>query len=121
METPKLQWSGAQVRDGVLTVEMAGERPKGYRQAFARTAKLLDAGRWSEIAYKAGTIRVGGVDEGSEESLRHFLESVIQEINTALVEDDDDHTEDGDDEREAPEGGDADARMTERFRAFDGD
>lgn len=115
METPRLQWSGAQVRDGILTVEIAGDRPKGWKPTFEQTVRLLGGGSWGEVKLKGDTIRVTGVGEGSEDSLRHFLESVIQEANATNVAD-----SDADDRAErAPEGDDADARMTERFRDFD--
>jgi hypothetical protein len=119
MEIPTLQWNGAQVKDGKLVVEIAGDRPKGWKSTFDRTVKLLDSGRWGAITLKAGKVRVGSVDEGTEESLHHFLESVMLEVNTALVDDDEDH-EDHEEEPEAPNDGaeSADTRMTERFRGL---
>jgi hypothetical protein len=120
MEIPKLRWSGATVSDGVLVVEVAGDRPKGWKTTFDRTAELLDTGRWGDVRLKGGKVRVGGVDEGSEDSLHHFLEAVMQEANATLVAEqvdgaavlDDRSDDDG-------EGDTADARMTERFRDFD--
>lgn len=118
MDVPKLQWSAADVHDGTLTVEIAGERPKGFKPAFQRTVALLAAGRWEDVRLKSGTIRVGGVREGDEEALRHFLESVMQEVASAIGPDE----SESDDAADAPgrERDDADARMTERFRAFAG-
>lgn len=117
MEIPRLQWSGAEVHDGVLVVAIAGDRPKGFKATFERTVKLLDAGRWGDVKLKAGKVTVADVDEGGEESLRHFLESVMQEATAPLVMQDsgEDHDEDADD---GPASDDADARMTERFRGF---
>ena len=120
MEIPKLRWSGATVSDGVLVVEVTGDRPKGWKTTFDRTAKLLDTGRWDDVRLKGGKVRVGGVDEGSEDSLHHFLEAVVQEANATLVAEQvdgaavPDERSDGDGEDDT-----ADARMTERFRDFD--
>jgi hypothetical protein len=119
VEIPTLQWSGATVSDGVLVVEVVGDRPQGWKTAFVRTAKLLDTGRWRDLTLKAGRVRVAGVDEGSEETLHHFLESVMQEANKSLVDEDEHEAEDGDDAAQDGQGDDADARMTERFRSLD--
>jgi len=120
MEIPKLQWSGATVADGVLVVEIDGDRPKGWKAAFERTAKLLDAGRWGDLRLKGAKVRVGGIDEGDEESLHHFLESVMQEANKALVAESDEDAPDSDASAdEDADGDEGDARMTARFREFD--
>jgi hypothetical protein len=120
MEIPQLQWSGATVADGVLVVEIVGDRPKGWKTAFERTAKLLDMGRWGDLRLKGAKVRVGGVDEGDEESLHHFLESVMLEANKMLVaEADDDDAPDTDASADEDDEADADARMTERFREYD--
>jgi hypothetical protein len=113
MEIPTLRWSGATVTDGVLIVEIAGDRPKGWKKTFDRTARLLNADRWGSVKLNRGKVRVGHVEEGSEASLHHFLESVMQQANAALVAEPAD--EDEDDEGA---GDDAGARMTERFRSF---
>jgi hypothetical protein len=118
MEVPRLQWSAAAVRDGTLTVEIAGDRPRGWKSTFARTVALLGGGEWGEVSVKGATVTVADVVEGSEEELRFFLEGVVQQANATHVE-----TEDEDDASAGDvgdggegEGGDADARMTSRFR-----
>jgi hypothetical protein len=118
MEIPTLQWSGAQVKDGKLVVELAGDRPKGWKSSFDRTVKLLNNSRWGSVTLKAGKVRVEGVDEGTEESLHHFLESVMQEVNAALVDDDQgaDAEEPGAPDDDGADS--ADDRMTERFRGL---
>ncbi|HEX4011479.1 MAG TPA: hypothetical protein VHX62_15775 [Solirubrobacteraceae bacterium] len=133
MEAASLQWSGAEVRDGVLTVRIDGDRPKGFKPAFARTVTLLGGGPVGVVALKGATVRVRDVDEGSEETLHHFLESVLQEVNTALAPDDSgdgqpaDDADDADDAAAAAaadddddddDDDDPDARMTERFRSL---
>jgi hypothetical protein len=121
MDAPTLQWSGAEVRDGVLTVAIDGDRPRGFKPAFARTVMLLGGGPAGAVTLKGAAVRVRDVGEGSEETLRHFLESVLQEVNTALVPDDSDEDGPGDDadvDDADDDADDPDARMTERFRGF---
>jgi hypothetical protein len=120
MDIPTLQWSGAQVRDGILTVEIAGDRPKGWKATFEKTVRLLGGGDWGEVELKSGKVRVSDVQEGSEGQLRHFLEGVVQEANAAFVEDEaEDHEDEEAGGSKGEDGDDADARMTDRFRDFD--
>jgi hypothetical protein len=122
MELPRLDWSTAQVKDGTLTVELTGERPKGWKKTFDRTAKLLGRGDWAEVQCKRGGVRVAGVEPGAEERLRAFLEGVVAQADAEHRPDD----EDDDDQDEAPDSeqqtgedaDDPDAELTERFRSF---
>jgi chromatin remodeling complex protein RSC6 len=68
-------------------------------------------------------VRVADVSDGSEERLRHFLESVVAQANADHTPDDSDRDEDAEDEED--EGGDDDRdaaspddEMSERFRSF---
>ncbi|MGZ4242688.1 MAG: hypothetical protein ACXVSE_00200 [Solirubrobacteraceae bacterium] len=119
MEAPTLQWSAADVRNGTLPVEIAGDRPKGWKATFQQTVRLLGGGEWGEVSLKGATVRVADVPEGSEDKLRHFLDAVVQQANATHVEPDDDDDQDGGpDDASEGEGDDADARMTSRFRDF---
>lgn len=120
MEAPTLQWSAADVRDGTLTVEIDGDRPKGWKATFQQTVRLLDGGEWGEVSLKGATVRVTDVSEGSEDKLRHFLDAVVQQANATHVEpeDDADDQDDGPEDASEGDGDDADARMTSRFRDF---
>lgn len=123
METPRLDWSAAEVSDGVLTVPIGGETPKGFKDKFQQVVSLLGGGEWDEIVCKSGQVRVRGVTDGGEESLHHFLEGVMQETTAAFDTDEDGESpaDENDDEaagEAAEDEGDADARMTERFRGF---
>lgn len=126
MELPTLDWSSAKVKDGVLTVEVSGERPKGWDQTFNTTAKLLGGGDWEDVELKKGKVKVTGVSPGVEEQLRHFLESVVQQADTTHQpsEDESDRGDEGEGEGDAGEAGeqegsdDPDAEATSRFRAF---
>ena len=106
------------MQDGVLIVEVAGDRPKGWKATFEQTAQLLGGGQWGTVALKGGKVRVSDVSEGAEAELRHFLEAAVQQANATHVEPPED-TDDPPEESETDhEGDDADARMTARFRDF---
>lgn len=121
MAIPTLQWSAAEVKGGVLTVPVEGDRPKGWKTRFGTVVTLLGGGPWGDVTYKSGAVRVTEVVEGSEESLHHFLEAAIQETNAALGASEE--PDEPDDDGEEPGGGDvddADARLTDAFRGFAG-
>ena len=104
-----LEGASAELKDAKLTVELAGESLKGWKQSFERTVTLLGDGEWGEIELRKGTVRVSGVTPGSEDKLRHHLEAIVAQANAAHQQDEDRD----DDQREGP-----DAEMTDRFRAF---
>jgi hypothetical protein len=116
METVKLSWSEAEVKDGELRVPLDGEVPKGWKQSFARTLALLGSGDWGEVTLKKDTVLVADVAPGSEEKLKHHLESVVAQANTTLEEPEEEDEEELQD-AEDDERGDPDAEMTERFRS----
>jgi len=127
METPKLDWSSAEVRDGKLTVplEVDGQLPKDWKRRFERTVSLLDRGDWGGVAVKKGAVSVTGLEPGDEDRLHHFLESVVQEANTVVeVEETDEHDDedepeqDGDERDDGSDSGSGDQEMTDRFRSF---
>ena len=120
MDAPTLQWSAAAVEDGVLTVEVEGDRPKGWKSTFAQTVKLLGGGDWGTVSLKRGTVRVTDVSEGIEAELHHFLEAAVQQANATHVEPDDaaDDTDESESETGDEGDDDADARMTAHFRDF---
>jgi hypothetical protein len=116
-----LDWSTAEVKDSKLTVPLDGDIPKGWRQSFETTVRLLGSGDWGEIQVKRDRVRVSDVEPGSEDKLRHHLESVVAQANADhdLDEDEADETED-DDESESGAGDEdegPDAEMTRRFRS----
>jgi hypothetical protein len=122
VELPSLDWSTATVKRGVLTVELSGERPRGWNKTFTTTAKLLGGGDWDAVELKKGKVRVSGVTPGVEERLRHFLESVVQQADANHRPEDDDPDEGSDDAKDGgqPDSGqdDTDAETTARFQAF---
>jgi hypothetical protein len=118
MDAPRLEWSAAAVRHGTLTVEIAGDRPRGWKSTFNQTVRLLGGGDWGEVSLKGTKVKVAEVPEGSEGELRFFLDGVVQQANAtthAEPDESEDGAEDGGDEDVENED-DADARMTSRFR-----
>ncbi|HTX08463.1 MAG TPA: hypothetical protein VME22_07615 [Solirubrobacteraceae bacterium] len=112
MEPVTLSWSDAEVNDGELTVPLDGEVPKGWKQSFERTLVLLGSGDWGEVALKKGRVVVADVAPGSEEKLKHHLESVVAQANTTLEDPEEESEGAGEGQRSDP-----DAEMTERFRS----
>jgi hypothetical protein len=116
MSDVKLNWSSAQVTDGKLTVELAGDRPRGWKKSFEKTVRLLGAGgNWGDVRAKKGQIHLSRLTPGDEEKVRHFLDSAVTQANAAHPpsEPDSDATD-----RQPPNESGPDAEMTKRFRAF---
>jgi hypothetical protein len=122
MASPTLQWNAAEVNNGVLTVPIEGDRPKGWKSKFEQVVTLLGGGSWGEVVLKSGRVRVTAVADGGEEGLHHFLESALQETNAAFHTDEDAERDDDEDDVGSAQGDadDADARLTETFRNFAG-
>jgi len=125
MSDVMLNWSTAKVEDSRLTVDLDGELPSGWKDSFDAVARLLtSSAEWGEVSLKGKkSVRVADVSEGSEERLRHFLESVVAQANADHSPDDperDEDGEDGDDEDGDDDRDDAgpDAEMSDRFRSF---
>jgi hypothetical protein len=126
MSDVKLNWSTAKVEDSKLTVELDGDLPSGWKDSFETVARLLaGSADWGEVSLKGKkAVRVAEVSEGSEERLRHFLESVVEQANADHRPDDAEPDEPGDQDDEEEHGDDArdepgpDAEMSERFRSF---
>src|SRR2546423_8778678 len=113
---PRLDWGQAEVKDGKLTVSVAGEPPNGWKDTIEKTAALLGSGDWDTVRMKKQTVTVEGVRPGNEDKLRHFLESVVQQANATHepeAEDQGSEDEDGGAKTEEPDGaGKEDSEMT---------
>jgi hypothetical protein len=121
MDPVTLDWSSAEVRHGKLSVGLRGGLPHGWKDSFRRTNTLLGGGEWGKVKLKKGRVRVHDVARGSEDRLRHYLESVVLQANEASrragVAEPRDPAGDGhrpDGERLDSE----DRELTERFRSF---
>jgi translation initiation factor 5B len=129
MPEPTLDWSTAEVKDSKLTVQVEGDLPEGWEDTFTSTAKLLGGGSWGEVKLEEQKAEVSGVTPGSEEKLKHFLESVVLQANSTHESDEEDEEEreeqdrEDEDEDEEERESDSDKEMSERFRSFadDGD
>lgn len=129
MTNLQLDWSTAEVSGGKLTVSLDAKPSEEWATSFERTATLLNRGTWPEVQLKKREITVDQVEPGSEEKLRFFLDSVVQEANAEQASDEEDDSA-AEEEREAGETAgeethvenqpDPDEEMTERFRSFAG-
>jgi hypothetical protein len=119
----RIDWASARVQGRRLTVELAGEAPRGLRKRIDGLLALIEpkAGEWGSIEVRRGSITVAEVQDGAERDLRHLLESVVMQINSdlGLGTDSRGNPSDG-----APAAEDAeqtaDREMGERFREFAG-
>jgi hypothetical protein len=116
----QIDWGTAEIRDGALTVELIGDAPKGWGKDFRGVLALLEQSKrsWGTISLAKSTIKVLDVEDGSEEALRHFLESVVLQVNSDLGL----HDDVPDAEDEQAESGAAqrasEREMTATFRGF---
>lgn len=123
MSEAELNWSTAKVKNAKLKVDLDGELPSGWKDSFNAVARLLGGpADWGEVSLsRKKTVSVADVSEGSEERLRHFLESVVEQANADHRPDDSQRErsdeQDDDEEDEGDESG-SDAEMSERFRSF---
>jgi hypothetical protein len=122
MSEVSLVWSAAEVKNSKLTVPLEGDIPKDWKASFEATVALLGAGDWGEVRLKRETVQVTDVEPGSEEKLRHHLESILAQANAdnEPEESDDDEAPDAEESEPGSEDQDdgPDAEMTQRFRSF---
>jgi hypothetical protein len=110
----ELDWSSAAVKDGVLTVEVSGTPNADWARGLESVVERLyrPGSDWGEIEISKATLRVASVTPGCEPDLRHFLDSVVLQVNSNFAPD-----EEGD-EGDDSDGSDQDREMTEVFRSF---
>ncbi|MEA2158470.1 MAG: hypothetical protein QOD66_850 [Solirubrobacteraceae bacterium] len=116
MSEINLNWNSAKVKDAKLTVELDGEASSEWKHSFDDTVRLLGGGDWGSVRVKKQTVRVDDVIPGGEDTLRFFLESVVEQAN-ATQRPPDEPEQASDDS--AASG--VDGEMTERFRSFSGE
>jgi hypothetical protein len=117
----RVDWASAEVHDGKLVIALEGKPPKGWKEAFERTTHLLNHGTWEQVKLKKGEVRIEPVTPGDEDRVRHFLESVILEANSATGATgnaDAEPDEDAEGDEEKAQGSPEDDEMTERLRSF---
>jgi hypothetical protein len=112
-----IDWSSAEVHGGDVTVDLAGKVPKQSRERFEAVRSLLgeSSGAWGEVKLVKRTIHVHGLRPGEEHELRHFLDSVIVQVNAALPS----HDEEAERASRTPDrAAIIDAEMTATLRSF---
>jgi hypothetical protein len=122
MDAPFVDWSTAEVNGDTLTVEIAGDRPRGWKSSFELVATLLGSdSSFHDVSLRKGTASVGGATPGSEDELRFFLEAVVLQANTDHQLDEGEDDEDDEDDAPAQRRDDPQSEMTDRFRGFAGE
>jgi len=116
-----IDWASAEVQDGDVTVELSGKNSKGWRERFDTVLRLLgpSGGGWGEVKLAKGSIRVKSLQPQAEEDLRHFLESLVVQVNAELPDELGEDEGDDEDGAESPDrGAILDAEMTATLRSF---
>ena len=118
-EKRDIDWASAEIEGATLTVDLTGTSSRAWKQRFASVLALLATthGRWGEVRLHKGAIQVAEVQPGTETELRHFLESIVLQVNSELPEPEHSAQED-ERETELDHEAQADRQMTTAFRAF---
>lgn len=114
----EIDWAGAEVRGGELTAPLSGRTSKAWSEHFESVLRLLEHGngRWGRVSLAKKAIEVADLQPGSEPELRHFLESIVVQVNSELAP-----AEERRGEQDAPPVDpqeQADREMTEVMRSF---
>ena len=115
-----IDWAGAEVRDGDVTVELSGKSSKEWRERFDTVLRLLgpSGGGWGEVKLTKGSIRVKSLQPRAEHDLRHFLESLVVQVNAELPGEGEGDGDDQDGAEPLDRGAILDAEMTATLRSF---
>jgi hypothetical protein len=118
-EQRNVDWGSAEVEDATLTVELTGARSKAWKQRFQSVLALLGTphSRWGEVHLSRKAIQVADVQPGTETELRHFLESIVLQVNSELPPPEESE-QDSKQETHVDEVAQADRQMTTAFKAF---
>jgi hypothetical protein len=118
-EQRNVDWGSAEVEDATLTVELTGASSKAWKQRFKGVLALLETphSRWGEVHLNRKAIQVADVQPGAETELRHFLESIVLQVNSELPPPEEPEQEE-EQETRVEEAAKADRQMTAAFRAF---
>jgi hypothetical protein len=117
-----IDWASAEVHDGDVTVELSGRNSKQWRERFDTVLRLLgpSGGGWDEVKLTKGSIRVKSLQPQAEDDLRHFLESLVVQVNAELADElgEGDGEDDEDGAESLDRGAILDAEMTATLRSF---
>jgi hypothetical protein len=117
-EQRNIDWGSAGIEEARLTVELTGASSKAWKQRFLSVLALLETphSRWGAVQLNKSGIRVAEVQQGTETELRHFLESIVLQVNSELPQPED--TEEDTEKTHVDEEARVDRRMAAAFRAF---
>ena len=117
-EQRDIDWGSADVEDATLMVELTGASSKAWKQRFETVLALLETphSHWREVRLTKRGIEVARVQQGAETELRHFLESVVLQVNSELPEPQE--APGGEEEAGSEDLARADRQMEATFRAF---
>jgi hypothetical protein len=107
-----IDWASAEVKNGELTVELAGEANAKWANRVEAILERLErpGSAWGAAKVRPSRVVVKDVTAGAEEDLRHLLDGAVQQANADFAP------------AEEPDadaaGAEADAAMTEAFRSF---
>lgn len=112
-----LDWASAQMKDGMLTVELAGKGSKAWKARFENVLALLETphATWGKVHLHKSAVEVASVQQGAESELRHFLESVVLQANSDAQPETPEDDVETDDAGEQPN---IDEQMTAMFKTF---
>jgi hypothetical protein len=87
-EKPReIDWAGAEVKHGSVVLPLSGEPSKAWSDRFGGVLALLaqNTGAWGEVRLTKKAIAVADLAPGAEDDLRHFLESIVVQVNSELA------------------------------------
>jgi hypothetical protein len=118
-EQRNIEWGGAEVEGATLTVDLTGASSKAWKQRFTSVLSILETphSRWGEVTLNKSGIRVAEIEEGTETELRHFLESIVLQVNSELPQPQG-QEHDAETETHVDRQAQADREMAAAFRAF---
>jgi hypothetical protein len=122
MVTPEqrnIDWGSTGIEDATLTVELTGSSSKAWKQRFESVLVLLETPHsgWGAVHLNKRGIQVAEVQPGRETALRHFLESIVLQVNSELPQPEETQR-DAEEETQVDQEAEADRQMTAAFRAF---
>jgi hypothetical protein len=118
----EIDWSGAQVSDGSVTLPLSGDAPKDWSERFGAVVALLaqkGSARWGDVNVTKKVVKVADLQPGAEDDLRHFLESIVAQVNSELGEETDASA--AQPAHDADPQAAQDAESAERLRSFAGE
>jgi hypothetical protein len=112
-----IDWAAAEVQGGALTAPLTGSASKAWKEHFNGVLRLLGHGNggWGKVELAKKAIEVADLQAGSEADVRHFLESIVVQVNSELAPAEDSPDKPGE---PADPQAQADREMTETVRSF---